>query len=372
MRKKILFITPSLARTGSEMILWYLLTHIDRNKFEPFVYVFKKGELFEQLPDDIPRYLDYKANHNFLIKIFRGILKVFKIDHTSYQLGEIQKRIKADLWYVNTCTLSKPFASAQKANVKIVTHIHENLFGFTFLKNESFRQIVEKSTYLIGCSEIVCEHLRKMKSSQKVLLQNCFIDTSQIAFSVHKPKEIRRNLNIPDDHFVWVLSGTVQYMKGLEYLIELLYIFKDSKVSFVWVGQQLDDGLNYYLQQLALNSSNKLIFCGAQSKDYYSYLKMGDGFLMLSKAESFSLVVLEATYCGLPIVSFNVGIAQQIIREDTGLVIDDYNVEKIAEAMTLYHNGKEFNTDSSKLAVEPYTLSVQIPKFEKLLSEMIG
>jgi len=369
--KKILFITPTLARTGSEMILWHLLNNIDRTKFEPYVYVFKQGELFDQLPKNITKYLNYKEDKRFHIKLLRLVLKVFKINQISFQLLRIQRTIKADLWYVNTCTLSQPFMPAKEIGVKVVTHVHENLFGFTLLGNRNLKEVITCSDYLIACSNVVYENLEKIKDSKKLLLQNCFIDTNQIKVDLQLSAKLRKELSIPSDRFVWIISGSVHYIKGIEYLIQLLEIFKDENVCFVWLGKETDDGLNYYLNQIALRSNNKLIMCGAKDEDYYHYLKMGNGLLMLSKAESFSLVILEAAYCELPIVSFDVGMAKELIKKDMGIVIDGYDLGKLQEAMAFYHQGGAYNPDALRDAVKPYTLAVQVPKFERLLTNLL-
>ena len=58
--KRILFITPTFARTGSEMVLWYLITSLNPEKYKVFLFSIKKGELIECLPDNIDKSVSYK------------------------------------------------------------------------------------------------------------------------------------------------------------------------------------------------------------------------------------------------------------------------------------------------------------------------
>jgi hypothetical protein len=44
-KKLVLFITPTGGRTGSEMLLWYLLKHLS-GKIKTAIYTRQNGELF--------------------------------------------------------------------------------------------------------------------------------------------------------------------------------------------------------------------------------------------------------------------------------------------------------------------------------------
>jgi hypothetical protein len=43
----------------------------------------------------------------------------------------------------------------------------------------------------------------------------------------------------------------------------------------------------------------------------------------------------------------------------------------MANSMIYFHNGGTYNKESLKMAVEPFTLAVQVPKFELLLIDML-
>ena len=53
-RRRILFFTPYATRTGSEVLIYYILKYLDRSRFEAGLVCFAQGELLNDLPADIP------------------------------------------------------------------------------------------------------------------------------------------------------------------------------------------------------------------------------------------------------------------------------------------------------------------------------
>ncbi len=370
MRKKVLFITPSLARTGSEMVLWYLITNLDRTKFTPYVFCLQKGELYDQLPSYINKSIAYRKSGSWYKKAFRGILKTFGIEPIGYQLKQIQKEFQADLWYVNTILIPQAHSVANKQQIKIATHFHELMFAFSFIKAQEFKNIIDYSDVTIGCSELVCEQLRNV-GHRNIKLQNSFIDEQFIKTNIQRIKQIKDELSIAESDFVWVISGTVAYMKGLDDVLKLAEYFKNDPVKIIWVGGDIDNGLNYYMHTVAASKyPGKLMFMGNVTDDYYNYLSLANGLLLISKEESFSLVMLEAASLGIPIVSYNVGMANEFIKDGMGKVVDSWNITDMIAGMNYLHQNTTQNTDLLKNAVTAYTAAKQLPHFQKLLQEM--
>src|SRR5690606_4352188 len=118
------------------------------------------------------------------------------------------------------------------------------------------------------------------------------------------------------------------------YIVDLLESLKDRPDKIIWIGGPLHSGLDYFVQTTAAeNYTGKLIFTGPQSGDYFNYMALADGFLMLSHEESFSLVLVEAAYLGITVVSLNTGIAADFIKEGMGRVCKSTNIKDIVAAM---------------------------------------
>jgi len=65
-----------------------------------------------------------------------------------------------------------------------------------------------------------------------------------------------------------------------------------------------------------------------------SFYNSGDCLLFLSLwQETFGLVILEAMACGLPVISYPVGIAPEIIDGQNGILVETYNPKDVIDAI---------------------------------------
>lgn len=369
--KKVLFITQNLARTGSEMILWYLLKYLDSSKYSVYVFCLSKGELFNMLPNHIEKSILYKNSGKRYLKVYRAILKVFGVNVVDYQLNQIQKRFKSDLWYVNTIVIPQVYDIAKKLNVKVVTHFHELLYAYTFIRYTDLKKIVENSDTCIACSNETGNRAIEM-GAQNVKIQHNFIDFNTINIDVKRVAEIKTALGIQPDDFVWVISGGATYMKGLDYIIPILESFKEKPVKILWLGKLLNDGLEFYVRTVADKKyPQKLFFPGALSSDYYNYMAVANGCLLLSREESFSLVMLEAAFIGLPVVAFDIGIAKDFIKEGMGHVAKSRNLDEIIRLMEEVHQTHTgINKDILRQEAIQYDVTKQLANYGKLLDDI--
>ncbi len=369
MKKKVLFITPSLDRTGSEMLLWYLITNLDPHKFERYVFSLREGELFHQLPNGVNKSVAYRVG-KWYHKAFRGLLKLFGTEPISYQLKQIQKRFKADVWYANTILIPQAPLAAKAIGVKMATHFHEFMYAYGFIKSDAFRDIVEHSDALVGCSPLVCEKLEAL-GHPKVLLQHSFIDAQKIRPNAQRVDALRQQHGIAQNDFVWLISGSMAYMKGLDLVLAIAEYFKGQPVKIIWVGGDLHNGLDYYVKTVAEKQNcQNLIFTGAIAADYYNYFELANAYLSLSREECLSLAMLEAACLGKPIVSFDTGIAKTFVKEGMGLVVESFNVADMIKAMEAFWQNPSYNAELLKEAAAIYTVEQQLPNFEQLLANL--
>ena len=126
--------------------------------------------------------------------------------------------------------------------------------------------------------------------------------------------------------------GRLTYQKGFDYLIEVAKILNENKVVFKWfiLGEGEDrkklEGKikNYDLE-------DKVVLLG-KVKDVDKFYRISDLFVMTSRFEGLSLVLLEAKAYHLPIISFdcNCGPSEVIVDGEDGYLIEPFNVEKMA------------------------------------------
>ncbi|WP_214227137.1 glycosyltransferase family 4 protein [Pedobacter sp. B4-66] len=370
MKKRILFITQDLGRTGSEMVLWYLLINLDKEKYAISVFCIRHGALYDVLPDYIEKSIMYKSSPRWSDRAFRRLIKLFGIHPLTYQLNRIQNRFKADIWYVNTIAVPEVFEIAKPKGVKMITHIHEFLYAFSEIKAKTLQRTISYSDLCIGCSDMVCEKITDLQHPA-VELQYSFVDTDTIHTNPSKIEVIKKKLGILPTDFVWIVSGGTKYMKGLDHVLPILEHFKDEAIKIIWIGPQLNNALEFYVRTVAETKyPNRLIFAGALSEDYYNYMSAANGLLLLSREETFSLVMIEAAYLGLPVVAFNIGISKQFLQEDMGVVVENCNLDNLIMGMKKVHENPNYNKLSLRNASMVYSAKHQLPIYEKLLDKI--
>lgn len=374
--KKILFFTPHGGRTGSEMLLWNILQKFNRQLFEAQLICENNGELLNSIPGDV------KASVLKFGLFERALFKASKINksyETDLSLGpfirqiiSIHKQFQPDYWYLNTIVMAKMIPLARRLGVKVISHFHELPFWYESISENQLKDLIEYSTAIIGCSEIVCEKIRIL-GHKNVYLQHEFIDTVKITPQSVKKNQIREALNIDPSEFVWLLSGSRLFNKGIDILPEIAKHFSEKKAHFIWLGGG-NSGLFYYVKkQLEYYGIKNTHFPGALKEEYYDYLAAGDAFLLLSRSDSFPLVMLEAAYLGKPIIAFNSGGVKEFVLEGMGTIVDSWNTIDLITQMDNIMTGKiNINTNIIKERGAEFSGSKQINNWQSIITSIIN
>ena len=327
-RTKILFFTPYASRTGSEMMLLYMLRHLDREKYEAGLVSFADGELLKEVPADIPVFIGpghFTFTHKVSFHLGFHPMERF--------LDTLSRQFKAYLWYVNTVMLADVVRAARNLSIPVITHIQELSHMFSFVGREEFKTIIQESRMLIGCSEAICKSLRAAGGA-KVEKVFSFVDLHGIEFSPARVEGIRREWGVKPGDFVWIMSGTTSERKGFDLLPDLAQALDDPTVHLVWVGKVSNDGMVYLTQKRCEQSkTTKIHVVGAQKEDYYNFLAAADCFMLTSRQEPLGMVMAEAAWLGKPIVAFDSGGPAEFIIENIGTVVPNLNLEEFARTM---------------------------------------
>ena len=364
-KTKILFFTPLAGRTGSEMMIAYIINHFDRAKFQASIISFTNGELLKELPSDVKSYF-VNRNFSFIDKI---IFRLFKNPLIS-AIEKIQIIEKADIWYFNTITMPEVYNLAKLLGVKIVTHFHELPQSFTILGKDDLKTIIEDSNLLIGCAKVVCEAINAGGGKNTKLLYST-IDTSKVISNSERCTILKKQLGINDGDTIWAMSGTNDVRKGFDFLPEIASKLNNPNHHLIWLGKSIDDGLSYYIEQKCKNSifSTKIHILGSQKEDYYNYLSLASAFLLLSREDPFPLVMLEAAYLGKPIFSFQSGGVSEFLKEGMGKIAQNFNCDELVTNMLAWKNGEIF-TDANiiKNRAKEFDILIQTEKWNELMA----
>ena len=198
---------------------------------------------------------------------------------------------------------------------------------------------IKRFSKCIAVSEGVRQDmLKKGIPSNKIIIIYNGINLNT-ASKLLKQKEIKKELNIPNDDFVVGTAGRLVKEKGME-------IFIKGAAKFLWYNPDAvfliaGDGplySNLKNEAKGLNIDSKLLFVGFVDK-IYEYLLILDVFVLSSLTEGLPMILLEAMNAGCPVICSRVGGIPEVINNNiNGFLIDSNNPDALSEKLILLYN----------------------------------
>ncbi len=197
---------------------------------------------------------------------------------------------------------------AKKCNVPIrifhshnPIHIH-NLHSllFTLFYNV---QCVHNCNRYLACSNLAG---KSMFGHRKFYVIRNTIDTNLIYYSEQKRNELRKELSIKENDFVYGTVCRQTYQKNPYFLIDVFeqIALRKENAKFVWAGTgELEIRIKQYAKSKKLGS--KILFIGNRD-DMAGVYSMMDCFILPSRYEGLGIVFVEAQACGVPVYASDV------------------------------------------------------------------
>jgi len=143
-----------------------------------------------------------------------------------------------------------------------------------------------------------------------------------------------------------VSVGNLIWRKGFDILIDA---FQESGlkekgviITIVGGGNELDSLQKQITDRGLLDN---IILVGRKSREeIIEILNNSDAFVLSSRAETFSVVCIEALCLGLPVIATECGGPEEFINERNGLLVPPNNTKALSTAMqTMYHTFPNYN-----------------------------
>jgi glycosyltransferase involved in cell wall biosynthesis len=153
-------------------------------------------------------------------------------------------------------------------------------------------------------------------------------------FQLQKERK-RETLNIG------ILGGMGNFRKGLDILLKSVSLLGKMDV-LVHIG---GDGI--YLETFKnmskeLGVYEKCKFYGEIiPSDIISFYSGLDIFVLASRDETFGVVIVEAMSCGIPVIATKCGGPEEIITQDSGVLVEKENPEELARAIVFVSGNLE-------------------------------
>lgn len=291
----------------------------------------------EKFNVDFPRSLNFKQTVN----AYKQMIKVLK--DNEYDIISTHTPFGAAITRM-------AFKKLKIKNTKIVYMAH----GFHFFKGAPlFNWLIYYTTekYLAKYTDDIItinredyEIAKKKFKSNIHYVEGVGLDKSKFDFEMSEKEKnsLRKSLNMKDNDFVMIYPAELLGRKRQIWLIKTLapLLYKYNNIKVLLPGK---DSLNGKCQKLVdkLKLNGQVLFLGFR-KDIPKLIKISNLAISSSKQEGLPVNVMEAIYCGLPVVATDCRGNRDLVEDGkNGYVLRKKDRKGFNEKILYFYNIKE-------------------------------
>lgn len=354
--RRILYFNPMERIGGSELSLLELLARLDRKRYEPVVIAPDEGAFL-----DAVRKLNIETRVVHFPQSFKktdkrawspGSLKnvawMWQVPSVINSVIKVIRNEKIDL--VHTNGIKAHFlggAAARLDRCPVVWHIREHLYPG---KITGYLKKLSRE----WPSKIICNSnftASGFPDESPVTVVYNGVDTKKF-----KPTDTRyqvcNRFGISSDSLIVAMAGHFAPVKGQEQFIRMVALLKTEypDIKGVIAGEEAYFSTGDYEAKLKsltaeLGVENEVVFAGFIG-ELQNLMNASDVFVVPSLMEGFGRVALEATACGVPVVSTKAGgLAEIILHEKTGLSVEPGSPEALTDGVKRILNNREYGRE---------------------------
>ena len=245
-----------------------------------------------------------------------------------------------------------------RLGIPVITLVHEaaDLYSpgeFDELMCES-KRVIFGSQYVLNRTKLVCA-----ADNGPVVVRGQGLQQPHIGSqSRERAREmVLDELSLPQDTFLVLGCGTVDYRKGADYFVQAaahaLRLAPPSRpICFLWVGGSEPTEFVRFLQSSIRSErlEKEIRFIG-QRKDTMPYFGAADVFLMTSRVDPFPCVSQEAMATGVPLIAFEGGGGTvEMINEGGGYAVPLGDVYAMAAKLVEFMKSEQLRTKVGRQA----------------------
>lgn len=326
---RILFFHHGGNQGGAPRSLAFLIDHMDKTKYEPYVLCCMDYEdnkkLFESVGAEVLYEPKMGAWHGSTVSGMSPGMLYFNLKHvipTYFGITKVVEKINPDIIHLNSTCLAFAAKAIRKKfpELPIICHVREPLLEGIWgdilrkLNDESVDRYVAIEKY----------DADSLHTSLPVEVVYNFVDFDSYNENV-KSDCLRREFNIPRDEFLMLYLARISPENGaLEMLEHLLPLLKREKnMHLCLVGATPDNRTQYLLdvEKLCENIDNVHIL--PFRKDVPNVISSADVMLVPFQKPHFARSVIEAAAMGVPSIASDIGgVNEIVIDKETGLLFN--------------------------------------------------
>ena len=344
---RVCFISGAISRSGgTERVGSIIANALSKRGYDVFLLSFwNHGKPYYTLDEKI--HVSYLLDPKKEGKLYRT--KIYPV----LKLHRFLKQNMIDVVIDIDTVLSRHTAYAiQGTKCKLISWEHFNYWTMMKLREKNRFQAKKL--------------IRKYASALVVLTNEDLIKHNEV---YHFPEGFVQTIPNPcvshvvaNYHFanhVFLSVGRLESEKGYDLLLhawqQVEHRLPDWHLAIVGIGSEWENLLSLK-QALHLE---RVIFTG-HSDNVGEVYSQASAYVLSSRYEGFPMVILEAQSYGLPVIAFDckTGPRDLVSHEENGYLVDDGNIEQLAEVMI------QFTKDQQKAEKMSYNAAESVKKYD--------
>jgi L-malate glycosyltransferase len=347
------------AAAGTERQFLLLLQGLDRNRFEPTVFLLhRQGPVLSDIPDTRVEML--------------GITRIARAGTLS-AVARFARRLRkeryalAHLWF-NDTSLILPWP-LRIAGLPVVVSRRDLGFWYTPAKLRALRLQGFAVSAVIANSNAVRERVCAAEGIRRDRVHVIYNGVEPPADQPVEPASARRAIGVSEDSTLLVVVANLKPLKRVDDVIRALPMIAAShpKLQLMVVGaDSLGRQSGSHVAELRalamdLGVDSAVTFVGAQP-NVHTYVAAADVCLLCSESEGLSNAVIEYMLAGKPVVATKVGGNPELIASpQCGQLVDVGAPEQIAEAVRRYVESPKLREAHGEAGRRSATLRFGLP-----------
>lgn len=386
--KKILFKVKGLGIGGIERLAIDILNNLKLEDKKIVLLIENREENFleDQLDKNIEKvYLKPDWFNPFLIKIKSRKKKIFyKLLYNilmSYEKIILSKSInnyiennkEAEIFIDYNGEAGKYIRKIK--NVKKIIWIHTSLSGIKESKRKKIERRFQNFDKIVTICDEMEEEVRKLFPilEEKIKKIYNFINFEKIEEKLKEYNFDEKEKKMLREKYC-ISVGRLTTAKDYETTIRAFKILSEKgineKLYIIGEGEHRKN-LERTIKE---NKLEDQIFLLGQKNNPYIWMKNADMFIHSSKLEGFGLVLVEAMYCGVPIISsdFKCGAKEILLNGEYGELFEVGNFEELAqkiEKLLFDNDRRQKYILKAKKMIKKFSMKNILIEYKKLLEE---
>lgn len=273
---------------------------------------------------------------------------------------------------------------ARKEGTKVIkfahgTYFYKNAPWYNYLYFPLYKYLAYKTDAIITITNEDYRFSKRWFSTAKIFMVNGIgvdLNRFNVCISSQERLNLRYELEIPRDAHVMIYCAELIKNKNQQLLFETLKIIMRKIRNVFLVLSGIDhSGGKYRDLARRMGIESNVRFLGWRS-DIVALYKMSDICVASSIREGFGLNIVEAMYCGLPVVASNNSGHNSIIKDGVnGFLVDIKDPQKFAERVLSLINDSNLKKriiNSSLESVNKYTSKEVLKSLYSIIMEVSG